>query len=309
MILRFILCFLLWVGGVSPGFADSMVFRSYGVAFDLVFSYQFTDQAGQARDVTFRLKKQVVDDSRTLFIPFDQDQANRIVLARLQEKARGYRGVQPRIRLNEAGFEIAVSGVNAAQINQVGKELEQAAEQFKQDYYRDHFLIEDHSKQYVLPDHKRLVAYYAPVMAPMARAFDMHGLWQKPRDMTGLLLGFLQSIPYDDLQNRATSNGAGFATPPEMLMDHRGDCDSKAVTLAALLRSLYPSMKMIMVYTPNHAFLGVQVPVRKGDRRLQIDGQDYVLLEPAGPAIIPVGKLADPSERALEQGTFRYVFL
>lgn len=71
---------------------------------------------------------------------------------------------------------------------------------------------------------------------------------------------------------------------------NRGDCDTKSTAMAAILRNLFPDMKMIMVLVPNHAFLAVAMPKQPGDQYLRFDGTDYVVLEAAGPALTPVGR-------------------
>ena len=47
-----------------------------------------------------------------------------------------------------------------------------------------------------------------------------------------------------------------------------------------------------MVYLPNHAFLGNVLPFRKNEQNIDINGFDYLSMEPKGPAKFPLGHIA-----------------
>ena len=119
-------------------------------------------------------------------------------------------------------------------------------------------------------------------------------------------LNFLQNIPYDQLVSRYTSNGAGFQTPYGLLYNNRGDCDTKSVALAAILRNLFPELRIVMVYVPEHAFVGVHFKPGKKDYALQLGGQPFVLAEPTGPSLAPLGRLDDRALSYLDSGKFSY---
>jgi hypothetical protein len=58
---------------------------------------------------------------------------------------------------------------------------------------------------------------------------------------------------------------------------------------------LLPEVKMSMVYLPNHALLAIVLPFRTNEQTIDIDGMDYLLMEPTGPAKIPLGEIANRS--------------
>ncbi|MDP5040425.1 MAG: hypothetical protein NWQ26_06095, partial [Paraglaciecola sp.] len=126
------------------------------------------------------------------------------------------------------------------------------------------------------------------------------------RIYVNLLLSWVQSIPYNELEDRMSSNGAGFLPPLALIRENIGDCDSKSVLTAGLIRSLLPEIKLVMVYLPQHALLGISLPHRSNEQTFNFGGSDYLLMEPTGPALMPLGTVAASSERAINSRLFSY---
>ena len=120
-----------------------------------------------------------------------------------------------------------------------------------------------------------------------------------------LILSWLQSIPYDTLEDRVVSNGSGYAPPISVLMQNLGDCDSKAVLASSMVRAFLPTTKMIVLYLPNHALLGIALTPMADDRTIEYDGDVYVLYDPTGPALIPFGQVSEDTERNIVTGRYQ----
>ena len=104
----------------------------------------------------------------------------------------------------------------------------------------------------VKPDHRRYIDETAKALVPVSQAFyEKINTSADARAYFSLLLGWVQSIPYDTLEDRVASSGAGFAPPMGLLLQNKGDCDSKAVLTSALVRAFLPNTEMIMVFLPN----------------------------------------------------------
>lgn len=58
-----------------------------------------------------------------------------------------------------------------------------------------------------------------------------------------LVLSWVQSIPYNKLEERLNSNGAGYLPPLSVVVNNQGDCDSKAVLMTNPVRPLLPDAK------------------------------------------------------------------
>jgi hypothetical protein len=93
--------------------------------------------------------------------------------------------------------------------------------------------------------------------------------------------------------------GGDFLPAPALLAQNRGDCDSKSVALAAVLRSYVPSRTLAVVTMPGHAVLAVDLPPEGGERTIRTAGRPLVVLEAAGPHLLPVGEIGSDTERLL----------
>lgn len=90
----------------------------------------------------------------------------------------------------------------------------------------------------------------------------------------------------------------GLYPPPRVLADGRGDCDSKTGLVASLLKN-FSGARMIGINIPRHYLMGVARVPQSGEAYLEYGGEQYVLLEPAGPAWLPPGTASDMSLDAL----------
>ncbi|HUS25640.1 MAG TPA: hypothetical protein VM369_11895 [Candidatus Binatia bacterium] len=89
-----------------------------------------------------------------------------------------------------------------------------------------------------------------------------------------------------------------FYPPPRLLEAGRGDCDSKAALLAAMLAS-FPGVRMVGVHVPRHYLVGIGRVPRPGEAFVEYDGAPYVLIEASGPAWLPPGQIAETTQSAL----------
>ena len=162
----------------------------------------------------------------------------------------------------------------------------------------------------IRPDYAALAKGQADLLQPMARAVAEAAGTSDARRQVALALALMQEIPYDELRTRGATDGTGFAVPAELLHVNQGDCDSKATALASLMRTLAPGTATAIVLLPGHAVLAADLPAKPGDRTLELDGKRFVLMEPAGPARIPLGQISDTSRGLLsDQGVDSLVWI
>lgn len=93
----------------------------------------------------------------------------------------------------------------------------------------------------------------------------------------------------------------GFYPPARALEKGYGDCDTKSALLAAILANL-GERRIIGVRVPDHYLLGVARPPRAGEVHLGFNGDDYVLIEAAGPAQRRPGEVGKQTRLALADG-------
>jgi hypothetical protein len=91
---------------------------------------------------------------------------------------------------------------------------------------------------------------------------------------------------------------AGYSPPLEVIMEGRGDCDAKSGLLAAILLN-WDKAKLVGVGLPSHYLLGVLQHPARGDAFVEFKGKTYVLMEPAGPALLPPGMVSDYTQKWL----------
>ncbi|MBK1696099.1 hypothetical protein [Rhodovibrio salinarum] len=241
-------------------------------------------------------------------------------------------GIEMTYTLDEQrlSWSLKGQGVTQAQVERTGRRLKQqirrASARLKQQQRRDlrayaegvrdellaklNYVRDPNLGNLIRPDYAALARGQAGLLQPMARAIARAAGSRDPRRRIDLALALMQQIPYDELRVRGATDGTGFAVPAELLHVNRGDCDSKATALAALMRTLSPEIATAIVLLPGHAVLAADLPVRPGDRTLELDGRTFVLMEPAGPLRLPVGRIAQGSHDLLrKQGVASLVWI
>ncbi len=282
-----------------PSFAQQLVFNKAKQNKEMHFNYTWSDHQEQTRDIAFALPlRQLNRQHHKKFIP---DLAQQYVYIELHKAARKIDPKEARVQIQHRGQDIHIQ-VTSRSDNLLDKwqrsmtqSQEKAIDQYLQDNYYSHF--RSHlGQEAIKPDHLRYISENTAALLPIAQAvYDKLPTNSKTRAYVNLVLSWVQSIPYNELKNRLTSNGAGYLPPLSVIANNQGDCDSKTVLMASLVRSLLPEVKMTMIFLPNHALLGIVLPFRTNEQTLSVDDLDYLLMEPTGPAKIPLGQIANRS--------------
>jgi hypothetical protein len=282
-------------------FAQQVSFNKSKQNKEMSFSYTWSDHQELTRDISFALPlRQLNKQNHKKFIP---DLAQQYVYIELHKAARKVDPREARVQIQHRGQDIHIQ-VTSRSNNLLDKwqrsmnqSQDKALDQYLRENYYSHF--RSHlGQEAVKPDHLRYILENTAALLPIAQAvYDKLPSNSETRAYVNLVLSWVQSIPYNELKNRITSNGAGYLPPLSVVANNQGDCDSKTVLMASLIRSLIPDVKMTMVFLPNHALLGIVLPFRTNEETLDIDGLDYLLMEPTGPAKIPLGEIANSSAR------------
>jgi hypothetical protein len=143
------------------------------------------------------------------------------------------------------------------------------------------------------PDYNR-TAQEATINLPPALVRSLKEKNAAPRAWLAALVSHVQAIPYGIPPN-------GFLFPDEVLQFNYGDCDSKSVLTAAIIKKINPDLDFAFVDLPSadHLLLGVALEPHPGDQTVRLKGKTYVLADVSGPALIPLGKVSDKSAAAL----------
>lgn len=145
----------------------------------------------------------------------------------------------------------------------------------------------------VSPDHQWLLDRSVPAVRDAAGAVLNASLGRGAapgrRARIEALAGYVQNaVPYrpvkgarDDLM-RDGKNRCGLRTPVATLFEG-GDCDSKCLLLASMIRSVDPAVPVALVYCTDgdepHMILAVGCDAGPGEQCIQADGSTLVLIE------------------------------
>lgn len=314
MIASLALIFCVAAGAVQAG---QLGFSAKAEGNAVRFSSRWIDSESREQVLSFAIPQDDLRRGKDEFKDFDNAAASKKAFEAVQNYARmaSREGRVIKVTQRYQGFDVQTqtideNGVSAEAANKsIMAELQKVRDDSLAQHMADTFYtrVDD---THVMPDHKRIARRYASALTPLAVAARQTMLAQgrgvDARSMAGYLLGYFQSIPYDTLLDRFSSNGAGFRTPYGLLMGNKGDCDTKSVAMAAVMRQLYPNLRLTMVYVPDHAFLGMAVPRGGKDYALNLGGTPFVLMDPTGPRILKVGEVDPKALSHLEAGRYSY---
>lgn len=274
------------------------------------FNYQWLDHNNEQQAISFMLTQEALFERFRNFKSYQAPFAEKSILRNIKRTLHQHpiAGVQVYYRQKNGKFVLEVKGQDDKKVAQAYQQLrkveQQAAKDFFSDNYYQHFVTHDLISG-IKVNHVDIANSSVLDLKPLKPIILEKVSIKNIRKVSNYVLGFVQNIPYSTLESRLTSSGAGFNPPTKVLWENQGDCDSKMTLTAAILRALMPRIDMALVYIDNHAFIGIAIPAEGDEVSINYQGVDYLLAEPTGPALLPLGRLAPESEMAVNQG--RYV--
>lgn len=306
------LCLLLAglvVSSVSQ--SEQLKFNKRQTETGVALSYEWLDGDNNLQSIAFEIPSEALSEAPTQQPNYKPKIAQRYVTVALMEEAKKINPKDARVKISpkRESIDIEVRGANEAQVEKILSDLKAVQQREYNEYLHAHYFTRFttlFNQQAIKPDHARYaVESVKPLVAASQAFYEKLDSDSDSRAYFSLLLGWIQSIPYDTLEDRVVSNGSGYAPPVSVLMQNLGDCDSKAVLTSAMVRAFLPSTKMIMVFLPNHALLGIALTPLVDDRTIEYDGDTYVLYDPTGPALIPFGQVSEDTERHIVTGRYQ----
>lgn len=294
----------LILGSLStPSHAKQLLFKRAGEQLNYVWQ---TGQ-NQPQQATFSLQQYPRDLS--FFTAFRPHAANAFIAQGMLELAKTQDPKKAIIDIKAYGSRLSWNIRTRSKAEQVNlsQQLNTIYKKRYDQYLADHrmrIIKMPSGASGIIPDHPQLARESAKYLGAFAEHF-----FPKTSENTSAadlkkqldaLLAFIQSIPYNTLQTKDQYRGAGFMTPIQVLRNNMGDCDSKATLLAAILLKAQPSLKTAFVYIPGHAFLAVQLPAQGDEETVKIKQQPWLVMDPTGPAIMPVGKVSEDTLRYIK---------
>jgi hypothetical protein len=257
------------------------------------FDVRWSDAEGAAHRAQFELPTQLVKADLDEPVVFKVGPANQYMVSEIRSWAASRNGPKVTAQASGGSVRISASGKSRAKIKDALAQATEVRDQALERYLdQQGFTTIDGA---ILPDHMRHVADYASDLAPVVEALGGPGA--SPRDFAQLALGFVQSIPYEKAKKRDR-----YRRPLSLLGRNRGDCDSKSTLFLALMHQAWPELPLAMVYIPEHAFVALGIEPEQGESKLREDGQVWLLAEPVGPRMAPLGELGKRSKRRARRG-------
>lgn len=292
--------------------ARQLAFSKTAMGAETKFDYHWQDSKALQHNLSFAITGKDLSLHGRKQKNYQAHIAQRHVLVDMYKRAQQVDPKEARIHIQQIGSEIRVKVTSdSANFSQKWQHAmlqhqQQAFDQYLSKNYYTRF-FSHLGEEGIKPDHIRYASESQTALLPVAQAiYSKLNPNSDSREYINLLLSWIQSIPYNSLENRLESNGAGYAPPIDVLNDNQGDCDSKTTLAAALIRALIPNMPLAIIYLPDHALLAASIPHRQTDPVKHIDGTAYLLMEPTGPTLMPLGEIADKSARHISAGMFSY---
>jgi len=154
----------------------------------------------------------------------------------------------------------------------------------------------------VTADIPNLVRKNARRMAPVSLAFARiaSGRDYGSGELVGAVTAMAQTaMRYEIPQSLAGGKIlGGVLPPPKSFVLGQGDCDTKTALLGSILYN-WPNLRLVGLAIPEHYLLGVHQIPAKGDVYVEYEGLAYIMVEAAGPAWLPPGRVGDFTQEYL----------
>lgn len=289
---------LVLAGGSAQ--AQQIDFKRSSRSGDELLSYRWRDPEKREYTTAFTLTKDAIRQSETSFREFSLNAMWRYLELDLRDETEKF-GQGARINLSRTrdGLHWTVQAPDQKAADQLMQRTKDRLARSERDYLASHLRrrVDAHR---IMVDFAAATSALQGPMSAVARALGAtSNIGNSDRARVALALAFFQEVPYAVLDD-TERHGGDFLPAPALLAQNRGDCDSKAVALAAVLRTYAPSRKLVVLTMPGHAVLAVDLPAEQGDWTVQAKGRQYVVLEAAGPAMAPVGRVGSVTARYLK---------
>jgi hypothetical protein len=288
--MRLGLLFVALVAFASSAQAQQLDFKRVSRSGDELLSYRWHDYLRQEHSVAFTLTRQAIREAEDSFAQYSLQDMWQVVERDLRDEVARF-GYGARINIKRASDGVRWTVESRQQdLDPLTKKVEARLKASQHDYLTKH-LRRMIGERRVVVDFAAATSAQQGSLRAFAKALgDMPATPSEDRGRVQLALSFFQEIPYAVLDD-TKRQGGDFLPAAALLAENRGDCDSKAVALAAVLRNFTRFRKLAIVTMPGHAILGVEMPAEPGDATVRQGGRSYVALETAGPSILPVGRV------------------
>lgn len=286
----------LWANAVA---AQQLDFKRVSRSGDELLSYRWKDSAKHDYTVAFTLTRDAIKEAEASFREFSMDAMWRTLEADLRDEVEKFgNGARIDLKRNIDGLHWTLKARDQKEADLLSQKVSARLERAQQAYLKLYL-------RRMVGEHRVMVDFAAaanamqnPLRAVAKALGDVPDVPNDDRARIALALGFFQEIPYAVLEDKQR-RGGDFLPGPALLAQNRGDCDSKAVALAAVLKNFTRFRKLVVVTMPGHAILAIDMPSQDGDWTVRSGGRQYVALEVSGPVMAPIGRVGNITSKYL----------
>lgn len=202
-------------------------------------------------------------------------------------------GVSIRLSPPNLPLTVDVRAKDSAKLAQIRQQIAQEQQHLFNEYLTKHQyrVQQDHrTKQWIVQDHLQHFKQAQQDLVPVAEAIVALYGSNNIRQVATAVTSWIQQIPYQNLEDRQSSPGVGYLPPIELLFQQQGDCDSKAVLWAGVMRLIFPKLPLALVYFDDHAMVAARIPPRQNEQTIEAGGMSLMLIDATGPAQAPIGQ-------------------
>lgn len=282
--------------------AQQLDFRRVSRTGDEMLAFHWRDHDQRERTTAFTLTRQAIREAESSFLEFSMEAMWRFLDQELRDEVARF-GDGARIDLRRTGDSLSwtIHARDQRSTDELTRRVQDRLIRSQNAYLARHLRRRVGERRIMVDFAAAAAALQGPLRAVASALGQTGGVADSDDARVDLALAFFQQIPYATLDD-GKRRGGDFLPGPALLAQNRGDCDSKAVALAAVLRTYASWRKLVMVTMPDHAVLGVELPAKVGQITVRAQGRQYVVLEAAGPAMLAMGKVGAQSARYLSEG-------
>ncbi|WP_338923617.1 hypothetical protein V0M98_35905 (plasmid) [Pseudomonas silesiensis] len=229
--------------------------------------------------------RQAITQGRDLY---GHDQLRNKIMDNAMVMAQRISTPDAQVNVKTFGQSYEISYIYRQGSEQLAKELHQQLKDYIDGAYDElrpitYYRYDKELKELVI-NYEDIVLDYADVISITHMFFQQRDPGKTQSQMIDDRLNFLQSIPYDNL----VTSDFGMFPPIRMLAEKRGDCESKQVYMAGLLKKMYPKRDVYLVLLPEkeHIVAAVEMPEAPNELSYGKNGKRFLILDATGPLYV-----------------------
>lgn len=261
-------------------------FSSLAKADPIVFHQRWNDDSGQPRAMDLAITedrvRQALTQGRDLH-SYESIFREIIAQAKIMGQELSTPTAKVRVYRRDMGYDLDYQYLNGHkdEAMAIGGKIQGFVDGAYDDLRSVTYYRQDKEQHALVIDYNDIVGDFKDVFIAVDGYFRNSDVGKSDLEKINDRLAFLQSIPYDDM----LKSDFDLNTPIRMLASNAGDCESKQVFMAGLLRQLYPERDIQLVTLPNkeHIVLALEMPELPSSSTYLKDGIRYAILDATGP--------------------------